>query len=66
VSCLVGLGWADVTIKRLPPAPRVLVRARRSTEARRREAAPFVLHRPGGGYTDAAEAVLRGATPLAF
>jgi tRNA1(Val) A37 N6-methylase TrmN6 len=66
VSCLVGLGWADVTIKRLPPAPRVLVRARRSTEARRREAAPFVLHRPGGGYTDAAEAVLRGAAPLAF
>jgi hypothetical protein len=25
-----------------------------------------VLHRPDGGYTDAAEAVLRGAAPLAF
>jgi tRNA1(Val) A37 N6-methylase TrmN6 len=66
VSCLVKLGWADVAIRRLPPAPRVLMRARRSAAARRREAAPFVLHRPDGCYTDAAEAVLRGAAPLAF
>jgi tRNA1(Val) A37 N6-methylase TrmN6 len=66
VSCLVGLGWGDVAIRRLPPAARVLVRARRSTAARQREASPFVLHRPDGAYTDAAQAVLRGAAPLAF
>jgi tRNA1(Val) A37 N6-methylase TrmN6 len=66
VSCLVGLGWGDVAIRRLPPAARVLVRARRSTAARQREAPPFVLHRPDGAYTDAAQAVLRGAAPLAF
>ncbi|MBV8187756.1 MAG: hypothetical protein JO339_10995 [Alphaproteobacteria bacterium] len=53
-------------IKRLPPAPRVLVRARRARQFHRREVQPLVLHRPGGGYTDEAEAVLRGGAPLAF
>jgi tRNA1(Val) A37 N6-methylase TrmN6 len=59
VSHLVRLGWGDVAIKRLPPAARVLVRARRAAALRRVEAPPLVLHRPEGGYTDAAEGVLR-------
>jgi tRNA1(Val) A37 N6-methylase TrmN6 len=66
VGHLVRLNWGDVTIKRLPPAARVLVRARRSATAMRREAPPLVLHRPDGRYTDAAEAILRHAAPLAF
>lgn len=65
-DCLAGLGWGDLTIKSLPPAARALVRARKSSKPLRRESAPFVLHRPDGRYTDAAEAVLRGAAPLAF
>jgi len=60
------LGFNDVTIKRLPPAARILVRARRAEHANRREAPPLVLHRPEGGYTDAAEAILRHAASLAF
>ena len=66
VGHLNRLGWGDVTIKRLPPAARVLVRARRAAAPQRVEAPPLVLHRPEGGYTDAAEAVLRHAAPLAF
>jgi tRNA1(Val) A37 N6-methylase TrmN6 len=66
VDRLIELGWGDVTIKHLPPAPRVLVRARRSAAPRRQIAAPLLLHRPEGGYTEAAEAILRGAAPLAF
>ena len=63
---LVRLGWGDVTVKRLPPAARVLVRARRGRRAVRRKSPPLVLHRPDGGYTDEAEAILRHAAPLAF
>jgi tRNA1(Val) A37 N6-methylase TrmN6 len=63
---LAALGWRDLTIKRLPPASRALVRARRADRLDRREAPPLVLHRPGGGYTDEAEAILRGSAPLAF
>ena len=59
------LGWGDLAVKGLPPAPRVLVRARRGSPSRR-DAAPLVLHRTEGGYTDAAEAILRHAAPLAF
>ena len=59
-------GWGDVTVKRLPPAARVLVRARRADRPTRREAAALTLHRPSGGYTDEAEAILRHAGPLAF
>lgn len=66
VGVLVRLGWGDITVKRLPPAARVLVRARAAGELRRRDAAPLVLHRPNGGYTDEAEAVLRHGQPLAF
>jgi tRNA1(Val) A37 N6-methylase TrmN6 len=60
------LGFNDLILKRLPPAARVLICARRGREAGRREASPLVLHRTEGGYTDAAEAVLRHAASLAF
>ena len=66
VGHLDRLGLGCVTIKTLPPAARVLVRARRAPVATRRESAPLVLHRTDGGYTDAAEAILRHAAPLAF
>jgi tRNA1(Val) A37 N6-methylase TrmN6 len=66
VAHLDRLGFKDVTIKRLPPAARVLVRARHSAERHRREASPLVLHRTDGGYTDEAEAILRHAASLAF
>lgn len=59
-------GWTDLAILPLTPVRRVIVRARRSPGGRRHEAPPFVLHRPAGGYTMAAEAVLRHAAPLAF
>lgn len=60
------LGWGDLVVKRLPPAARVLVKARRTDRPRRREAPAFTLHRPDGRYTDEAEAVLRHGAPLAF
>jgi len=67
---LAGLGWGDLTVKRLMPAQRVLVRARRADRPDRgpdrREAPPLLLHRPDGGYTDEAEAILRHGQPLAF
>jgi tRNA1(Val) A37 N6-methylase TrmN6 len=66
VEDLVRLGWGDITVKRLPPAARVLVRARRSDALHRREAEPLILHRPEGGYTDEAEAILRHGQALAF
>lgn len=66
VGHLVRQGLCDIAVKRLPPAARVLIRARRSREPRRTETEPFTLHRPDGGYTDEAEAVLRHAQPLAF
>lgn len=66
VGYLAALGWGDVTVKRLPPAARVLVRARRADRLHRTEASPLVLHHALGGYTDEAEAVLRHAQPLIF
>ncbi len=60
------LGWGDIVFKRLPPAARVLVRARRAAALDRREAPSLVLHRPDGRYTDEAEAILRHAAPIAF
>ena len=63
---LVRLGWGDVAVKPLMPAQRVLVQARRATMPDRRVALPLVLHRPEGGYTDEAEAILRHGQPLAF
>lgn len=65
VGHLVRLGLGEVTVKRLPPAARVLVRARFGPSARH-ESPPLRLHRPEGGYTDEAEAILRHARPLAF
>jgi tRNA1(Val) A37 N6-methylase TrmN6 len=60
------LGWGDITVKRLPPAARILVRARRASRPVRHDAPPLTLHRPDGRYTDEAEAILRHASPLAF
>lgn len=66
VGGLDRLGWGDVTVKRLPPAARVLVRARKAGRPWRREALPLRLHGAGGGYTEEAESILRHAAPLAF
>ena len=66
VSILAALGWGDLAIKRLPPAARVLVRARRSAALLRRELPALLLHPPEGGYSDAAEAILRHAHSLSF
>ncbi|MBS0549881.1 MAG: methyltransferase [Proteobacteria bacterium] len=66
VGHLERLGLGEIVTKRLPPAARVLIRARRSARPSRREAAPLVLHPPDGGYTEAAETVLRHAASLAF
>jgi len=63
---LVRLHYGALTIKRLPPAARVLVRARRAEKASVAESPPLVLHPPEGGYTAAAEAVLRHAGALDF
>src|SRR6266851_8731004 len=57
VTHLVRLGWGDVAIKHLPPAARVLIRARQAGTLQRIESSPLVLHRPEGGYSEAAEAV---------
>ena len=66
VDLLARLGWGDVTVKRLPPAARILVRARRADRPTRHDAPPLTLHRPDGRYTDEAEAILRHAGALAF
>jgi tRNA1(Val) A37 N6-methylase TrmN6 len=60
------LGWGELVVKPLKPAQRVLVRAHHTATPVRRLAAPLVLHRPDGGYTDEAEAILRHGQPLAF
>jgi tRNA1(Val) A37 N6-methylase TrmN6 len=60
------LGWGELAVKPLTPAQRVLVRARRAARPARDVAPPPVLHRPEGGYTDEAEAILRHGQPLAF
>jgi tRNA1(Val) A37 N6-methylase TrmN6 len=65
-SHLVRLRCGDLTIKRLPPAARVLVRARRAAAPVVRESPPLTLHPPEGGYTEAAEAILRHAAALDF
>lgn len=63
---LEGAGWGDLAVRRLLPARRVLVRARRAARPARHESPPLPLHRDGGGYTEEAEAILRDAAPLAF
>ena len=66
VDQLARLGFGDIATRLLPPAARVLVRARRSATLTRRDSPPLVLHRTGGGYTDEAEAILRHGAPLAI
>ncbi len=46
------------------PAKRMVVRARKGSRAHLSLHPGLVLHRPGGGYTAAAETVLRDAAPL--
>lgn len=46
------------------PAKRILLRARKGVAAPARLAPGLVLHAPGGGFTEAAEAVLRGGAGL--
>jgi tRNA1(Val) A37 N6-methylase TrmN6 len=60
------LAATDLTVKCLPDAGRVLIRAGLGGPRARRVSPPLALHRPGGGYSDEAEAVLRHAAPLAF
>jgi tRNA1(Val) A37 N6-methylase TrmN6 len=60
------LAAAEVTVKSLPDAGRVLVRAVTGKPPTRRDSPPLTLHSPGGGYSDDVEAVLRHAAPLAF
>ena len=62
---LVRLRVGALTVKRLPPAARVLVRARRGPPSVS-ESPPLTLHNPEGGYTEAAEAILRHAAALDF
>ena len=66
LSGLRALGWNELVVKRLPPAARVLVRARRATQASLREAVPLQLHGPDGCFTQEADAVLRRAAALVF
>jgi tRNA1(Val) A37 N6-methylase TrmN6 len=70
VDHLVRLGWGDLAIKRLPPAARVLIRARRGSvlgaASTVHNSPPLTLHRPEGGYTDEAEAILRNLGTIAF
>ena len=63
---LARLGWGALDVKPLPPAARALVRARRADAPSRHSSPPLVLHRPDGGYTAEAEAILRLGEPLAF
>jgi len=48
------------------PARRILVQARRGGRSPAVLAAGLVLHEADGGFTLAAQAVLRDAAPLAF
>ena len=66
VDHLTRLGFGEIATKLLPPAARVLVRARRCPILTRYISPPLMLHRTGGGYTDEAEAILRHAAPLAI
>jgi tRNA1(Val) A37 N6-methylase TrmN6 len=66
VGHLAALGFGSVVTKLVPPAARVLVRARRAAMLQRHVSPPLVLHRAEGGYTDEAEAILRHAASLAI
>jgi tRNA1(Val) A37 N6-methylase TrmN6 len=63
---LVRLGWGDIAVKTLPPAARVLVRARRAARPSVTQSPPLVLHQPDGSFSEEAEAILRHARALTF
>ena len=63
---LARLGWGNLAVKLVTPAQRVLVRACHADRPVRHEVPPLVLHRPDGGYTGEADAILRHGQPLAF
>ena len=65
-SHLTDLGVCNITVKRLEPVNRVLIRARRGEMPSMVDAEPLVLHQPDGRYTEAAEAILRHGAPLDF
>jgi tRNA1(Val) A37 N6-methylase TrmN6 len=65
IAHLDHLQYGALTIKHLPPAARVLVRAHRGPSSVR-QSPPLTLHLPTGGYTHAAEAILRHAAALDF
>lgn len=65
-SHLTDLGVCNITVKRLEPVNRVLIRARRGEMPSMVDSPPLVLHRADGRYTDAAEAILRHGAPLDF
>jgi tRNA1(Val) A37 N6-methylase TrmN6 len=61
------------TIEILPIAPkpdtspqRIIVRARKTGQASVRQSKILVLHKPDGGYTEAAESILRHAKSMEF
>ena len=66
VDHLATLGFGEIATKLLPPAARVLICARPAAALKRRLSVPLVLHRPEGGYTDEAEAILRHGASLAI
>jgi tRNA1(Val) A37 N6-methylase TrmN6 len=64
-------GFGDVRILPVHPyrgeaATRVLVRARRGSRAPLQLLAPLVLHRPGGAWTETADAILRGRAEISM
>ena len=66
---LVSAGAGDLRILPLlsepaRPAKRVILQAVKGADGPPRRLAGFLLHRAEGGYTDAAEAILRGAAAL--
>jgi tRNA1(Val) A37 N6-methylase TrmN6 len=63
---LVQHGWGDITVKTLPPAARVLVRARHAARPSVTQSPPLLLHQEDGSFTEEAEAILRHAKALTF
>jgi tRNA1(Val) A37 N6-methylase TrmN6 len=64
-------GFGDVRILPVHPysgeaATRILVRARRGSRAPLRLLPPLVLHRPGGAWTETADAILRGRAEISM
>ena len=70
LGCIAGRAGEVVVFPLWPgvgrPASRVLVRARKQVRAPARLAPGLVLHEPDGGFTPAAESILRAGQPLAL